>query len=133
MWKTVLQKSPLILKCRSLNALQKYRTFLSQAYYLNDSWKSRLESPLLQKVNLDELYYELDQTYQNTKNISAIDVDVFANAVKDEDHLGELRDLVYKLRMSADCLSMPKSTEHAVIRSFFEAGKNEGKLLLQKP
>lgn len=93
------------------------RTFLSQAYYCNEVWEDRLNSPILQKVNLDILYHELDQTFQKTRRISPVDVDIFANAVKDDVFVDELMDLVHKLRLSQDTRNTLNSTGHAVIRT----------------
>lgn len=92
------------------------RTFLSNAYYCQDVWNSRLNTPILQKVNLDELYHTVETSYNKNKNISAVDVDIFANAVRDDSHVDELLDLVHKLRLSAEASNNLPSTEHAVIR-----------------
>lgn len=92
------------------------RTFLSQAYYCNEVWEHRLNDPVLQKVNLDELYHALDLRFQRSRQMSAVDVDVFANAVKENVYIDELLDLVHKLRLSADTRNTLNSTSHAVVR-----------------
>lgn len=92
------------------------RTFLSNAYYCQEVWNSRLNTPILQKVNLEELYHTVDTSYNRNRNISAVDVDIFANAVRDDSHVDELLDLVHKLRLSAEACNNLPSTEHAVIR-----------------
>lgn len=92
------------------------RKFLSQAYYCNEVWEHRLGDPVLQKVNLDELYHALDQRFQKTRQMSAVDVDMYVNAARDEEHVDELLDLVHKLRLSADTGNTLDSTQHAVIR-----------------
>lgn len=110
---------------RKLSQLIQSRTFLSQAYYCNEVWEQRFQDPLLQKVNLDELYNELDQKYQKSRNISAVDVDIFVNAVKEELYHEEMLDLVHKLRMSADTCNTLRSTSHGVIRNLANFDKAE--------
>ncbi|RZC41224.1 uncharacterized protein BDFB_001549 [Asbolus verrucosus] len=101
------------------------RTFLSQAYYCKEIWEGRLNSPILQKVNLDVLYHELDQRFQKTRRISAVDVDIFANAVKDDLFIDELMDLIHKLRLSPDTGNTLNSTPHAVIRALLDHNRIE--------
>ncbi|EFA02747.1 small ribosomal subunit protein mS27 [Tribolium castaneum] len=109
---------------KTINSQRSYlRTFLSQAYYCNEVWDSRLNSPLLQKVNLDGLYYELDQGFQKTRRISPVDVDIFANALKDDVFIDELLDLVHKLRLSPDTGNTLNSTSHAVVRTLLRNDK----------
>lgn len=96
------------------------RTYLSNEYYCKDSWNTRLTTPILQKINLDDFYYELESAFQKHKNISAIDVDIFANAVTDDAHTEELLDLVHKLRLSADTSNALESTSHCVIRHLLD-------------
>lgn len=104
---------------------QSLRTFLSQAYACNEVWSNRLNNPLIQKVNLDDLYYDLDQRFNKTRTISAVDVDVFATAVRDDVFCDELMDLVHKLRLSADSSNTLPSTPHALIRSLLSANRDE--------
>ncbi|XP_044735682.1 uncharacterized protein LOC123297916 [Chrysoperla carnea] len=124
MWKVLSRAT--VLRTINYESLILARNYLSEAYYCNEVWNHRLKSPLFQRVNLDELFYELDQKFQNTKNISAVDVDIFANAITNsEEHCNELRDLVHKLRLSADCKNMLKSTSHAVTRLFLNLSKSQ--------
>lgn len=109
------------------NCLRIYkRTFLSQAYYCQEVWDHRLNDPILQKQNLDELYYELDQRFQKTRQVSAIDVDIFVNAVTDDSYKDEILDVVHKLRLSSDTGNTLESTPHAVVRALTQHGnKND--------
>lgn len=127
----------IICSCRQLQLYNKSliqqhntvkRTFLSNAYYCQEVWNSRLNTPILQKVNLEELYHTLDTSYNRNKNISAVDVDIFANAVRDDNHVDELLDLVHKMRLSAEASNNLPSTEHAVIR-FLSANGHSDRLL----
>lgn len=101
------------------------RTFLSQAYYCNEVWDHRFHDPVLKKVKFDEMYYLLDQKYQKSGHISAVDVDVYVNALKDEDYVDEALDLVYKLRLSTDTAYMLDSTSHAVVRYLNRVGETD--------
>lgn len=101
------------------------RTFLSQAYYCNEIWERRLNDPVLQKVKFDEMYFLLDQKFQRSRQISAVDVDVYLNALKNEDYVDEAMDLVHKLRLSADTLNTLESTSHAVVRYLNQRGETE--------
>ncbi|CAG9762880.1 unnamed protein product [Ceutorhynchus assimilis] len=109
----LLPKRPLLhMKKARKNA----RTFLSQAYYCEDAWRQRLNSPLLQKINLEEFYYELEQRYQKSRSLNALDIDIFANAIQNDQFCDEILDLVHKLRLTADTGNAPESMSHAVIR-----------------
>lgn len=101
------------------------RTFLSQAYYCNEVWDHRLNDQVLQKVKFDEMYYLLEQKYQKTRQMSAVDVDVYVNALKDEDYVDETLDLVHKLRLTADTVNTLDSTSHAVVRYLNTIGETE--------
>lgn len=110
-----------VAKPRMLNGLR--RTFLSDAYQCRDAWEQRLESPLLKKVNLTNLYRELDNKYQETENISAVDADIFVNANSKSGFMEDVVDIVYKLRRSPETGNTPMSLHHAVVRLLLETGK----------
>ncbi|XP_063238514.1 small ribosomal subunit protein mS27 [Bacillus rossius redtenbacheri] len=105
--------------------VQGRRWFLSQAYRCEDAWDKRLESPLLQQVKLEEFHYEVEAKFQSQQKISAIDVDLFANAARGVDHLDEVEDLVHKLRLSPSTADTLPSTPHALIRLFLAAGRGD--------
>lgn len=114
--------------CRASYLKKFTRKFLSQAYQCNEVWEHRLNDPVLQKVNVDEIYFALDQRFQKTRQMSAVDVDIYANAVTEDIHVDELLDLVHKLRLTADTGNTLNSTSHAVIR--YLSGLNEDPKLL---
>lgn len=99
--------------------IQKH-TFLTNDYKCSDAWSEQISSPILDKVKLNDFYNTLDQSYSSKGVISAIDVDIFANAIKDATYLEELRDLVHKLRLSAETGNMLESTNHAVVRNYIQ-------------
>lgn len=101
------------------------RTFLSQAYYCNEVWDHRLNDAVLQKVKLDEMYYLLDQRYQKSRQMSPVDVDMFVNAIRDEEYVDEVLDLAHKLRMTEETSNMLDSTPHAIIRYLHRVGETE--------
>lgn len=108
--------------CKFSNLNKQLRTFLSPAYYCNEHWEQRLNSPILQKVNVEELYIDLEQRYSKTKQISAVDVDIFVNAVRDKEFNDEILDVMHKLRLSAETWKTLDSSAHAVIRTLLNSG-----------
>jgi len=50
--------------------------YLREAYRCDAAWARRLESPLLQKVQADDLYFQIDKKFQTDQVLSAIDVDI---------------------------------------------------------
>lgn len=111
----------LILKNGSHFYLQR-QTFLTQEYKCTEDWNKQISSSILKKVNLNDFYNVLDQNYSSKGVISAIDVDLFANAVNDSGYLEELKDLLHKLRLSAETGNTLESTHYATIRNFIEYG-----------
>lgn len=123
---TTIQK---IIKLRKVSSTKLItRTFLSQAYYCQEVWDNRLNTPLFHKINVDELYQELDQRFNKTGQISAVDVDLFTNALKNNEYVDEMLDLVHKLRLSADTGNTLNSTSHAVIRLLTKYGNKKDML-----
>lgn len=106
---------------RSLKTVS--RLFLSSAYQCNEVWENRLNQPLFQKINLDEMYYELDTNFQKTKEMSSIDVDIFANGIKDDVFDDEMLDLVHKLRLTAETSNSLPSLSYAVLKTLLRNGK----------
>ncbi|XP_041782176.1 uncharacterized protein LOC121598887 [Anopheles merus] len=96
------------------------RTFLSDAYQCREAWNARLATPLLEKINLDTLYYDLEQRFQQRNKISAIDIDIYANKLVDESHVEELADLLYKFRLTEETSSTLDSTHHALVRNYLD-------------
>ncbi|XP_069681686.1 small ribosomal subunit protein mS27 isoform X2 [Periplaneta americana] len=101
------------------------RFFLSDEYRCREEWERRRQAPIFQNMKLDELYQDLDNKYQNTGKVSAIDIDLFANAVQDEENLDELDDLLHKLRLSASTTDMLPSTSHSVVRTYLALGRHD--------
>lgn len=98
------------------------RNFLTNDYRCTESWDTINSSPIINKINLNDFYNQLDINYSSKGSISAIDIDIFAHAVKETDHLDELKDLLHKLRLSAETGNMLQSTHHATIRNFIKFG-----------
>ncbi|KAI4464090.1 mitochondrial 28s ribosomal protein s27 [Holotrichia oblita] len=106
------------------------RTFLSQAYYCDEVWEHRLRNPILSKVNINELYQDLDLRHHRTGQISPVDVDIFVNAAKEDSTIEEVIDLIHRLRSSALTCNTLDSTPHAVIRLLMQHKKYEELLKL---
>ena len=98
------------------------KTFLSNEYKCTEAWNDMNSSPVFQKISMHDFYNVLDQNYASKGVISAIDVDMFANAIKDPSHLEELKDLLHKLRTAAETGNMLESTRQATVRNFLEFG-----------
>ncbi|CAH1708246.1 28S ribosomal protein S27, mitochondrial [Aphis gossypii] len=95
------------------------RSFLSEAYRCDDVWQERLDCSLLKKVEPEVLYHKLSSALEHgSKQISAVDLDVFANSLTDSTYLDELEELTHKFRLSAQTGTMLPSTHHAVVRLF---------------
>lgn len=96
------------------------RTFLSEAYRCPESWNARLQTPILQRCKPDSFYYELENRFTQHGKCSAIDIDIFANALTDDSHTDEIADLMHKLRMTDETTGTLDSTGHAVCRLYLE-------------
>lgn len=98
------------------------RSFLTNDYKCEVAWNAQKSSTVLNNVNLNDFFTTLSQNYNSKGVISAIDVDIFANAVKDATYLDELKDLLHKLRMSAETGNTLESTYHATVRNYINFG-----------
>uniref|UniRef100_A0A182PQX4 28S ribosomal protein S27, mitochondrial n=1 Tax=Anopheles epiroticus TaxID=199890 RepID=A0A182PQX4_9DIPT len=96
------------------------RTFLSEAYQCRDVWNARLTTPILERINLDTLYYDLEQRFQQKNKISAIDIDIYANKLVDDTHIEEIADLLYKFRLTEETSNTLDSTHHALVRNYLD-------------
>ncbi|XP_068627584.1 uncharacterized protein [Battus philenor] len=113
--------SKYLKKCTFLLQTQN-RSFLTNEYKCEAAWSEQKSSPVLRNVNLNDFYTTLSQNFTSKGVISAIDVDVFANAVRDPAYLEELKDLLFKLRLSAETGNTLESTYHATVRNYIEFG-----------
>ncbi|KAL2747364.1 hypothetical protein V1477_004056 [Vespula maculifrons] len=100
------------------NSRTQKRLFLTEAYQCQEAWDRRLDSPILQQIKPADLYFELESKFNNVGKVSAIDIDIFANVIKDKLQGNELIDLLHKLRLSSEACNILESTHHAVIRFF---------------
>ena len=65
-------------------------------FEFQDAWSSRLSSPVLQKVDLEKFFFDVERKFNTEKRGSAVDVDIFANKASpdDEGQLEHLEELV---------------------------------------
>ncbi|XP_050436940.1 uncharacterized protein LOC126843437 [Adelges cooleyi] len=111
----------------------RWRSFLTDAYRCEDVWQQRLSCPLLKKVDHETMYSKLSNLFDNhAKQISAVDLDVFANSLTDATYLDELDDLTHKFRLSSQAMTLLPSTHHAVVRIFLETNKVEDLMRILK-
>lgn len=101
------------------------RKFLSDSYKCEESWTARLSTPILKDVDLDSMYIELEQKFNQHGKASAIDIDIFANCAVDDHHIDEVSDLIHKLRLTNEATSVLDSTGHAIIRTFLRHNQVE--------
>lgn len=101
------------------------RTFLSDAYKCTEAWQARLESPVLKGIKSTQFYYELEKKYVQHGQMCAVDVDIYANKLNDNQNLDELADIVHKLRMTAETSHTLDSTPHALIRHHLDFGNDD--------
>lgn len=101
------------------------RTFLSEAYQCRDAWEKRLESPILKKVNIQNLYQEIDLQFSETGTVNAVDADIFINANTKAGFMEDIEDVLIKLRRSPDTSNTLPSSPHGAIRLLLDAGKTE--------
>lgn len=102
------------------------RSFLTDAYKCDQVWQERLDCPLLKKVETDVLYHQLSSRLDaGSKQISAVDLDIFANSLTDHTYHDELEDLVHRFRLSAQACTLLPSTHHAVVRYFLAADNKD--------
>ncbi|CAL7938668.1 unnamed protein product [Xylocopa violacea] len=92
------------------------RSFLSEAYGCEEEWNTRLQIPLLQKYNPENLFMILEHKYAREELVSAVDIDIFANIVRSKEQVEELLNLLQSLRHSAQTTDTLDSTHHAVVR-----------------
>lgn len=114
-----LRKISVITNAFSSAYIQR-QTFLTNDYKCTEAWNSQTSTPILTKVNLNDFYNVLEQNFLSKGVISALDVDIFANALNEPVYLEELKDLLHKLRLSAETGSMLESTHHATVRNYIE-------------
>lgn len=107
------------------------RTFLSDAYKCTDAWQARLETPILKRINSTPFYYELEKKFQQHGQVCAVDIDIYANKLNDNQYLDELADIVHKLRLTAETSNTLDSTSHAVIRHHLDFGNDDIVNLIQ--
>lgn len=110
MWKQIAKLSS-FREFRVITA----RTYLTQNYKLNQEWDERLKTPILEKINADNLFVDLSTKFQQKRKITAIDVDIYCNKVSDK-NIEEAMDLAFKLRKTEQASRMLDSTQHALVR-----------------
>lgn len=92
------------------------RYFLSDAFKCSTAWQNRLQSPVLQQINAEEFFYELERRFNRDGKVCAVDVDIFANRLNDNTMLYELSEMMHKFRLTAEARNQLDSTSHAVVR-----------------
>ncbi|CAB3236272.1 unnamed protein product [Arctia plantaginis] len=111
-----------ILKNNAFPSVVQRNTFLTNDYQCTEAWNNLNSKAIINKINVQDFYNAVDQNHALKGVVSAIDVDIFAHAIKDSSHIEELKDLLHKLRLSAETGNMLESTQHATIRKYLQFG-----------
>lgn len=122
MWKIVSSFSRKIIALNVKQLVPECRYFMSHSYSLQEVWDKRMKSPILSKIKVEDMYYELENQFNHFASASALDIDLFANAVVSENNIEEVEDIVHKLRLSPEAVNILESTHHAFIRLFLTFG-----------
>ncbi|XP_057318888.1 28S ribosomal protein S27, mitochondrial [Microplitis mediator] len=99
----------------SISALST-RKFLSEAYPCTEAWNRRFQSPLLRKINVRDMFLELDKKLSSVGKVSAVDIDIFTNTMTDPEGVEELIHILHRFRMTSETSNTLESTHHATIR-----------------
>ncbi len=94
---------------------------------LQDAWTERFSSPVMQRVDMEKFFFDMEKKFSREKRGSAIDIDIFANRVNpgSEDEMEHLEELLYKFRRTPHTVLMMPSTTFAAVRAFLEAGQTD--------
>ncbi|RZF33202.1 hypothetical protein LSTR_LSTR015167, partial [Laodelphax striatellus] len=110
---------------RNVQSKSAFRNYLSSAYTCQDAWNQRLESPILKKINETDLFFDLENQFQQHGKAHGIDIDLFTNILTEPERSDEIEDLLYKLRLSPEACSLLPSTQHAFIRFLVDGNKSD--------
>lgn len=104
---------------------QKKRTLFSPAYACDSEWEARKNSVALKDINSYEFLNSLIVRSQTGQTTSALDFDIAANCVSNDDQLPDLEELLDKFRHSKSSVSMLNSSHHALIRAYLQFNKSQ--------
>lgn len=104
---------------------QEIRTFLSNSYACEKVWEQRKRAPIFQKIDYDDLFHQLDRSFQIGQRISVLDIDLFLNGIDSEGYQNELEDVLFKLRLNPESGLLSERTMHAVVRFYIKTGKKK--------
>eukprot|EP00092_Neocalanus_flemingeri_P013646 GFUD01014718.1.p1 GENE.GFUD01014718.1~~GFUD01014718.1.p1 ORF type:complete len:453 (-),score=182.40 GFUD01014718.1:55-1413(-) len=114
-----------LLRNQQCQRLLLSRSLVSQAFHCQEAWAARLASPVFQKIRLGEYFVELDRKFATEYRGSALDVDIFAQAVSSPSECEQLEELLFKLRRTPHTAHTPPSTSHAAVRALLAAGEQQ--------
>nr|XP_042907391.1 uncharacterized protein LOC122271155 [Parasteatoda tepidariorum] len=52
------------------------RTFLSEAYFCEETWKKRMDSSTLKDIKLDQYFVDTDKKFGTKRLVSGVDLDI---------------------------------------------------------
>jgi len=106
------------------------RSLVSPAFRCQEEWDRRLHEDYVihhvkKTMSMGEFFVHLDQRFTLEQGISAIDVDIFANAADTETDLEQMEELLFKLHRSPHTLHTPDLTHHACVRAMARPNQGE--------
>lgn len=110
--------------------LGSFRCFMSPAFALENEWKSRLNSPIFQNLEMNKFFVDMDRKFQREKRSSHVDIDLFANKAQGDTQLEQLEELLHQFRRTPQTILNLPSTQFAVVRTFVEEGSTDNLLRL---
>ncbi|XP_055331302.1 uncharacterized protein LOC129583516 [Paramacrobiotus metropolitanus] len=116
-------------------APRRFYSLLPSAYHLDDVWRTRLDTPLMQQLRAEEFYVELRKRFEITKDASPLDVEIFANKASRNEEAKHLVEILEFFRTSNVTSVFREGMHHAFVRLFLELGNLDEllKILANKP
>ncbi|XP_053405902.1 uncharacterized protein LOC123566391 isoform X1 [Mercenaria mercenaria] len=111
-----------------------YRTFLSDSYKCDQLWKERLKSQYLQKIDPKTFGIQLLDSFEETKTLHAVDIDLFVNKIQDlpSSFTYLVNDVLHRFRHCSTSVPIQDSIMHAIVRGHLMNGQLDNLLELIK-
>lgn len=122
-------RSKEVLRCCRISDF--YRTLLSDAYKCDQLWKERLKSPYLQKIDPKMFGIQLLDSFNKTKTLHSVDVDLLVNKIQDlpAEYIYLVKEVLYRFRHCNTSIPIQDKIMHAVVRGHMD--KNELENLME--
>ncbi|KAL4227721.1 ribosomal protein S27 [Mactra antiquata] len=100
------------------------RTILSDAFKSEQVWKERLTYPFFEKINAKEFGIEMLTQFEQNKNFSPVDVQLFANKIQDLSESFEYvaSNILLRYRHCDSSVPVRDDIMHAIVRGYIDGG-----------